>query len=127
MEHQLSDKQREEIWYALSDAFVDNEVDYEYIADRVKDIDIPQLKEIFFKEVAPVCGPNGMSTVPVVWAGFMKEDLIPSIRSYLRKIKFSPSAWYRYIVFVYFCKWYFKDEWESIVAALEKRRQNQSI
>ena len=25
MEHQLNDKQHEEIWYTLSDAFVDNE------------------------------------------------------------------------------------------------------
>jgi hypothetical protein len=125
---QLSDKQREEIWYVLSSVFVDTEVNYWRIAARLNEIgaDIFQLKEIFFEEVAPVLGLNAMSTIPVEWVAFMKDDVHKAIREKLASIHKSPFAWYRYKAFLLYCRWRFKNEWKSIVAALEKRRSFQN-
>jgi hypothetical protein len=115
---ELTDARREEVWEALSDVFVDNEIDYKCIASRVADIEISKLKEIFFNEVAPVCGPNLMMAIPVIWAGFNKKALSEDIREKLTLIRHSLIAWLRYKGFVFFCRWYFKNEWKEIVAAI---------
>jgi hypothetical protein len=79
----ISEEHRKEIWEALSDAFIDRELDetdYRYIARTVGNIDFDQLEEIFFNEVAPVCGPNLMTTIPPIWSGFKPDILANDIR-----------------------------------------------
>ena len=79
------DKKRVEIWVALSDLFCDTEPDYYYIAGAVKGNTIDNLKNIFFEEVAPVCGPNLMTTIPPVWSGFNEEQLVDGITEMLER------------------------------------------
>lgn len=75
MENKLKKSEREKIWMAFSDAFVDNEVDYNNIASRIRGFNLDQLEENIFREVAPYCGVNLMSVIPVVWDFFLKEDV----------------------------------------------------
>jgi len=120
MTNSLSDIRREEIWHALSDAFVDNEVDYSDIARQVADVDIEQLKKIFFTEVAPFCGPNLMDTIPIVWSGFSREHLCEGIKEKLEQTRYSWIAWLRYKVFIVLCRCYFLEEWKSIKSEVNK-------
>ncbi|GHU11964.1 hypothetical protein FACS1894185_6010 [Betaproteobacteria bacterium] len=120
METTLNDTRREEIWYALSGAFVDNEVDYSLIARQVNDANHVQVKEIFFTEVAPYCYPNLMTAIPPIWSCFPRDDLISGIREKLANAQNHLIARLRYKGFVVFCRWYFRKEWQSIAAELLK-------
>lgn len=83
--------QREPIWIALSDLFLDSDVShsYDYIVracgDSVYSID--ELKCILQNEVAPVVSLNLLS-VTGEWQGFDKEWLINSI---VKKVRFNHS------------------------------------
>lgn len=121
MADSLSSERREEVWEALSEAFVDNEVDYGRIADQVAGIDSGELEAIFFTEVAPHCGPNLMSPVPPVWTGFDRRELADGIRAMQQRSQNSVFAQLRHKGFVAYCRWYFRAEWKMIAAALAKR------
>jgi predicted phosphoadenosine phosphosulfate sulfurtransferase len=124
---QLTDNRREEVWHILSDAFLDTEISYWRIARRLEGIEISQVEKIFFSEVAPICGVNGLSTIPLHWACFNKEDLVKAIRDKLATIQHSPIALIRYKFFVKFCRWFYKDIWDGIAAKLyEYNKQNQA-
>lgn len=60
---------------ALSDIFIDNEVDYNYIASIAKNFPIDLVEYIFFEWITPVCYPNLCTPIPTVWAGF-KPDIL---------------------------------------------------
>jgi hypothetical protein len=90
-------------------------------------VDPARLKEIFFTEVAPYCGPNLMTPIPPVWAGFSRKPLIEGIREKLERIRRSPIDWLRYKGFVVFCRWYFRKEWQAIAAELETGKGNAAI
>ncbi|MFJ2687584.1 hypothetical protein ACIOYV_28070 [Pseudomonas sp. NPDC087342] len=87
MEHFITPKERSYIRWALSDAFVDNDVDYAAIAREVQNFDQEKIKEILFSEVAPVCHANLESTLPSIWSCFNQEELEKDIEKmlYLRK------------------------------------------
>ncbi|KMJ43570.1 hypothetical protein AB204_19000 [Xenorhabdus khoisanae] len=65
---------------ALSDIFVDNEVDYEYIASVAKHFPLEHVEMVFFEWVAPVCYTNGFTPVPPVWTFFDREQLWEDIQ-----------------------------------------------
>jgi hypothetical protein len=123
----LGDERREDVWEALSEAFVDNEVDYAFIAGRVAGVDPARLEEIFFTEVAPYCGPNLMTPIPPVWAGFSRKPLIEGIREIPERIRRSPIAWLSHKGFVIFCRWHFRKDWRAIAAELETCKENAAI
>lgn len=118
----LSDERREAIWEALSDAFVDSEVNYRYIASRVADVAPVELKEIFFTEVAPHCGPNLMSPIPPVWAGFDRVELGKGIRAMQARNRGSLIARLRHKGYVAYCRQRYRHEWAAIAAELENAR-----
>ncbi|MEL7258666.1 MAG: hypothetical protein AAFN80_12605 [Pseudomonadota bacterium] len=80
--------EREKVWVALSDLFLDTDVTlhFDYI-ERVllaapmtlEDIDV-----ILRDEVAPVCLPN-LYSVAGEWTGFSEDWLIARIETYLAK------------------------------------------
>ncbi|KLU16261.1 MULTISPECIES: DUF7079 family protein [Xenorhabdus] len=70
---------------ALSDIFVDNEVDYEYIASVAKHFPLEHVEMVFFEWVAPVCYTNGFIPVPPVWTFFDREQLWEDIQELRRK------------------------------------------
>jgi hypothetical protein len=82
MVYKLADSRREEVWYALSDAFVDNEDNYAFIARKVVNIDYTELKKMFFEDIAPICGQDlhPLVAIPSVWACFNQEALIDDIK-----------------------------------------------
>lgn len=71
----------EDLWFFLSDLFVDNEVDYKFIADRISDYDLERIEFHLFYNVAPVCSINLEQTIPVIWEGFSKDELIKDIQA----------------------------------------------
>ncbi|TNB91744.1 hypothetical protein FHG55_24775 [Pseudomonas jessenii] len=83
----MTKQQRADIRWALSDAFVDNEVDYAAIARQTEEFDRDEIKRILFEEVAPVCHSNLESTLPTIWLCFNREELESDIEKMLNAKK----------------------------------------
>ncbi|TMM58061.1 hypothetical protein FEE95_01140 [Maribacter algarum] len=101
------------IWIALSDLYVDNELqdyDFKRIASVIKKskYSIREVKQIDRKEIFPVLFWNLLS-VAGNWTGFQEEWLVNEIRSKIQKKTLFQSAFNR---FMYFCfKGMNKDHW----------------
>ena len=121
MERTLTEEREEEVWEALSDAFIDNEVHYEFIARRVLGIPLGELKGKFFLEVAPLCGPNLLATIPPMWEGYDRQALAESIREMLACNQHSALARLKHRVAVAFYRVCFRSYWEQIAAELERK------
>lgn len=118
----LTDQQ--EVWMALSDLFIDNEISYEYIARRIKHLEVDELERILFYEVAPICIHNMLVPIPTVWLGFSEDYIIPEVRRHLQKLH---SNWfYRSGVHckVKFYKWYLGKEWLKVVKEIQQKQAN---
>ncbi|APC19183.1 hypothetical protein BLL42_03985 [Pseudomonas frederiksbergensis] len=83
----MSKQERADIRWALSDAFVDNEVDYAAIVRQVKKFDMTEVKNILYSEVAPVCHSNLESILPTIWLCFNREELESDIEKMLEARK----------------------------------------
>ena len=116
MNKTLNIEERKPIWIALSDFYLDTELqesDFKHIAFQI--IESPysfkKVKEINKYEVFPVLQPNLMS-VSGEWTGFNEEWLINCIkkslakRSTIKKIGIESS----YLTL----KWMHKDYWEKL-------------
>lgn len=79
----LTDEQRTRLWWVLSDAFVDNEVDYLAMARQLREFDPGIVREVLFSEVAPVCHSNLESLLPGIWLCFNREELEADIATML--------------------------------------------
>jgi len=82
---------RKPIWLALSEFYLDtelNDADFKRIAGILKDsgYSFEKLKQIDYEEVAPVVYPNTLS-VAGEWAGFNEEWLIEEIVKRLNQKK----------------------------------------
>ncbi|MFJ2485958.1 hypothetical protein [Pseudomonas sp. NPDC087639] len=84
MGRSMTKKERADVRWALSDAFVDNEVDYAAIARQTVEFDKDEIKRILFEEVAPVCHSNLESTLPSIWLCFNREELESDIEKMLQ-------------------------------------------
>lgn len=117
---------REFIWKVMSEFFVDNEIDYDYWAAKIERFPLDTLKEIFFAEVAPVCGPNVLTPVPPVWLGFDTQWAISEIRSRLSRRRNSLIYRLRYDTNVLYYRIRCRDIWDEIESAVLRRRANHS-
>ncbi|EJM26811.1 DUF7079 family protein [Pseudomonas sp. GM25] len=79
-----TEKERSHVYWALSDAFVDNEVNYESIARQTEDYDPQEIKRILYEEVAPVCHSNLETVIPMIWSAFNLEQLTSDISENLK-------------------------------------------
>lgn len=77
MEQALSDI---DLCEALSDLFVDNEVDYEYIAKVARAFPVAHVEKALFEWVAPVCYTNTLAPMPPIWSGFESNSLWEEIQ-----------------------------------------------
>jgi hypothetical protein len=75
----LTPEEKTNVRIALADAFVDNHVDYAYIAERIWTYDLKIVENILYSEVAPVCFWNLETPVPPVWTGFVDDSLLSEI------------------------------------------------
>lgn len=98
-----------ELCGALSDIFVDNEVDFKYIASIAKDFPVATVEEIFFEWVAPVCYTNLLTPAPSIWSNFDKKNLWVDICEYRNKKGFRRN--YKHKLLVFFLKIVYKKEW----------------
>jgi hypothetical protein len=111
---------REETWVALSHAFLDDEIDCSLIAD----IPLSRLKQIFFNEVAPYCGPHMLSVTPPTFEGFDNEELIASIRSKLTRGQSSPLDRILQKGRILFYQWFFREVWRSVTTKLTEYKKS---
>lgn len=122
MESAVASDRQEAIWEALSDAFVDRDVDYALVAKDLFGIPVAELKEIFFVEVAPYCAPNLLTVVPPIWTGFEPANLARSIREMQAHNQRCIATRLKHRVVVAFYRVYFRKLWESIEAELRNQR-----
>lgn len=104
---------------ALSDLFVDNEVDFEFIARVARAFPITHVEKVLFEWVAPVCYTNTLTPVPPTWTGFERDSLWTEIQSLLateakagfaRKLSIALRQFY--------LRRRFADEWRRLSALL---------
>ncbi|MFK7939081.1 MAG: hypothetical protein AB8B82_06860 [Roseovarius sp.] len=80
--------QRERVWIALSDLFLDTDVtlSFDYVERTIlgSPFDMATIDLILRDEVAPVCLFN-LYDLAGEWAAFHEDWLIPAIQSYLRR------------------------------------------
>ncbi len=82
MEGEL-DKHR--LWAALSDLFVDTEVDYKKIAEVARHYPIEEIEFALFHRVAPVCISNMLTPAPPIWWHFDEAQLVADIEALIQK------------------------------------------
>ena len=121
MDDLLSPDEQIKIWAALSDAFLDTEVNYQHIAKQICDYPLPVLEHMFFTEVTPVCAANAFAVIPTVWAAFDEKWLAEEISKSLSKkhTKFSKVVAQ---IKLKFLRKYFAEEWQEIARAIEAER-----
>ena len=110
----MSQAERKAVRAALSDAFVDNEVDYPDIARRVSRYERRAVEGIFFSEVAPICYANLNSPVPSVWTGFNHSWLNSEIEHMLKKREASFWRRQRDNLLIGYLRLKHADTWRSI-------------
>jgi len=79
----LTPDERVRLWSALSDAFVDNQIDYPEIVRQLAGYDCAAVKKVFFEEVAPVCHSNLQAPIQPKWTAFDSTWLADTIDSNL--------------------------------------------
>ncbi|MBM3755300.1 MAG: hypothetical protein FJW38_15110 [Acidobacteria bacterium] len=76
------DKARRAVWIALSDLFLDTDVESFHVSTAqvcaASPYSVAELERIFEEEVAPVCQSN-LFQVAGEWAGFDNEALVAAI------------------------------------------------
>lgn len=87
--------QREEVWYALSDLYLDDDIGtdgYKYIARVLAEtaLSLDELESILFTEVHPALCWNLMQ-VAGHWGDFGKEWTVKTVMNSLNKAK--PQSW----------------------------------
>ncbi len=116
----MTKQQRADIRWALSDAFVDNEVDYAAIARQTEEFDRDEIKRILFEEVAPVCHSNLESTLPTIWLCFNRAELEDNIEKMLGAKK---NSWLKRKSNTLLVTW-LKSRYKYIWIEIEKQYQN---
>lgn len=109
----LTDEQR--VWMALSDLFIDNEIGYESIAERVAHLSIPEIQHILFYEVAPVCMSNLLALSPANAKGFTEDDVLPKVQQHLKKMKASTLYRQKVRIKAKFYRMFLKQDWLKIM------------
>ncbi|MBK7898955.1 MAG: hypothetical protein KA603_05450 [Azonexus sp.] len=120
MDGSLPAQTHEEAWEALSDLFVDNEVDIAGIAARLAGIPPDLLEEILFDEVAPYCAPNLLAPVPPVWSGFAREPLLAGIKAQLQQRRHSRLRALAACLSGRFWRWRYAREWRELRQCLAR-------
>lgn len=126
MNHTINIAQRKPIWIALSEFYLDTELqesDFRRIAFKIIESPYPmdEVKEINKYEVFPVLQPNLLS-VAGVWAGFDENWLVNCItdslaqRTAIKKLGIESS----FIIF----RWMQKDYWEKLEKAYNQLKNN---
>ncbi|OTQ28970.1 hypothetical protein B6D19_12645 [Gilliamella apicola] len=115
MEHTLNE---EDLYIALSDLFVDNEVDYNHIASVAKLFPTSYVEHALFNYVAPYCYHNMLTPVPSVCYFFDEDELLSAIDNIKKKKIVLPISKIKMRILAFYLKFRFKDEWQKIKSLL---------
>lgn len=110
MGHTLNE---EKLYIALSDLFVDNQIDYSYIASVAKLFPISYVEYVLFNYVAPACYYNTVVPVPPVCYFFDTDMLINKI-SNIKKGENNLINKAKMYLFSIYLKVKFKHEWKTL-------------
>ena len=112
---------REGPYAALSELFVDREVDYPAIARALDGYPLPVLERVLFEEVAPACHANLLAPVPPIWTGFDPQWLAEEVER--RRVARSASLIrrLRHRLLAAWLRWRFRREWACLAAELHAR------
>lgn len=118
---QVSDQitAKQEVWIALSDLFVDNEINYEYIAMRVAHMTIQQVERILYFEVAPVCMSNLLVCSPSIRKGFSADYIISEVHQHLQKMITDKIYAYKVRLKIKLYKVFLKQEWLKLATEIQ--------
>nr|BFD44149.1 hypothetical protein FFPRI1PSEUD_56480 [Pseudomonas sp. FFPRI_1] len=116
----ITGQQLADIRYALSDAFVDNAVDYAHIARQTQAYDRALVQRILYDEVAPVCYGNLMAVIPEVWMGFDRDSLLEDIEQRLERRRNSRVQALRDRLFIRWIRFRGAYIWEQICRHYER-------
>jgi hypothetical protein len=119
-------EQRSELWLALSNLWLDTELDendYEFIANRMIDSNysLNEIENILSQEVAPVLYKN-LSNVAGEWVGFDKDWLINAICENLKENENMFSrTWNNSGVRKWITTSMVKDDWSKVVTLYKSK------
>ena len=116
----LTQDERVRLWSALSDVFVDNEVDYPAIAQQLAGYDRAAVKAAFFEEVAPVCYSNLQSPIPPIWTAFDSAWLADTINRKLQARRASRLCHWRDQILFAYLRFRLREKWSRIEQELDE-------
>ncbi|MCO4209536.1 hypothetical protein M2R29_16455 [Aeromonas hydrophila] len=104
---------------ALSDIFVDNEVDFELIAQVARGFPVAHVEMVLFEWVAPVCYTNTLTPVPPIWTGFERDSLWAEIQCLLaREAKAGLAKKWFIMLRQFYLRQLFAEEWRRLSVLL---------
>ncbi|NIE65907.1 hypothetical protein [Burkholderia sp. Ax-1719] len=85
----VSQEMRRECWCTLALMFVDNVVDYHYVAEQLvrhcSSMSMSMLKEVLFNEVAPALSGAVMTPAPEVWLMWDPDEVVALVSRMLAR------------------------------------------
>lgn len=115
----MTREERIHLWLALSDVFVDTEVDYGYIAHQVQGFDRVTAQAAFYEDVAPACYSNMLAPIPPIWTGFDSAWLSETIEQAQAARRSSTLRRLRDRLFIAYLRRALKPEWVKIEQELD--------
>lgn len=107
---------------ALSDLFVDNEVDFELIAQVARGFPVAHVEMVLFEWVAPVSYTNTLAPVPPIWTGFERDSLwaeIQCLRAREAKAGFAKKL--SIMLRQFYLRQQFAEEWRRLSVLLAEK------
>ena len=112
--------QRQEVWMALSDLFIDNEIGYESVAQRVAHLSIHEVQHILFYEVAPVCMSNLLVLRSVNCKGFTEDYMFSKVQRHIQKMQTDRLYRQRIRIKAKFYKIFLKQDWLKVMEVIRQ-------
>ena len=107
---------------ALSDLFVDNEVDFELIAQVARGFPVAHVKMVLFEWVAPVCYTNTLAPVPPIWTSFERDSLWAEVQRLLaREAKAGFAKKLSIMLRQFYLRQRFAEEWRRLSVLLVEK------
>ncbi|MCO4198698.1 hypothetical protein M2R28_03230 [Aeromonas hydrophila] len=107
---------------ALSDLFVDNEVDFELIALVAQGFPVAHVEMVLFEWVAPVCYTNTLAPVSPIWTGFERDSLWVEVQRLLaREAKAGFAKKLSIMLRQFYLRQRFAEEWRRLLVLLAEK------
>jgi len=116
----LTKQEQVRLWTALSDVFVDNTIDYTYIAKSLVGYERSVIEKAFFIDVAPACYSNLQAAIPPIWTAFDSTWLAETIDRIHAARSSSSLRRLRDKVLIAYLRYRLRPEWRDIEIALEQ-------